>query len=426
MTLLAYRVACLGIWVAISVVGANSLAEDDFPPPEDSVEASDPDFDASPPEASPLPESDSTLDSSGESSSASGLPPIEARTYNVKISRLSTSKRVYLFDDLDDAKARVGRILLLKNGEEQIMAFRLLKNYYDRKQFAGSKVRVYNQREHLEIGDSYLGLEKVADLGIPKRTAHERRMDERDLKDLETQMGMGDALSGREGRKKKKGAGGAGGEDDDLGEGDPDLDGAGGAPFNAEEIEKSESEEEDALARITVDEVKPLDVDKTWLSGMGGLVNNAGDFYMGFGLKYGTTLKHMLAMKRKNKQDSLVLEGSVYLYKVILPNVGADNEPTGTNASFTVLPIVATIRYNIFYAGGFGFFVYGGFGKNLVLTSTNDTEDIDESGTGDGTERLSGFVPAFGGGAFVQVGPRWQVRLDIGYDFVGAGIVLRY
>lgn len=93
------------------------------------------------------------------------LPEIEAKTYEVRASKVSKSNRVYVFDDLEKREPRLGRIILVRKGDQPVKAFRVLKLYPERNQFAVKRVRVYGGHDKpLELQTNYIVVEKIADL----------------------------------------------------------------------------------------------------------------------------------------------------------------------------------------------------------------------------------------------------------------------
>jgi hypothetical protein len=124
----------------------------------------------------PPPNSDKSIPLSGGRGAE-----IEALGFDVSASKKSSSLRVYLFDDINSAKPRAGRIMLLRQGKENVMAFRILKNYPGRNQFAAAKIKTYSAPD-LPLGEPFRALLKVADLA--PLTPNQLQEDATDLKDL--------------------------------------------------------------------------------------------------------------------------------------------------------------------------------------------------------------------------------------------------
>ncbi|MGZ3698009.1 MAG: hypothetical protein ACXWP5_07740 [Bdellovibrionota bacterium] len=116
------------------------------------------------------------------------LPDIQARYYPVSVVRHSSSDKVYLLADTSDAKPRPGRILLLRKPDSptdpayQIMAFRILRTYPEKKQFAAKVVKKYGDNRVLSDNSTYSAIEKLSDYTPPTPTPQ----DKADLKELES------------------------------------------------------------------------------------------------------------------------------------------------------------------------------------------------------------------------------------------------
>lgn len=339
------------------------------------------------------------------------LPDIEAATYKVEVNKRSKSSRVYLFDPKETSQnpklPKTGKILLLTSEKQNVMAFRIIKQYPARNQFAGSKVRTYGQGENLEPGDRYTAIEKIADLSFPEYSAHDRELDQFDLKELELEM-----------------------EPIPVPSYDPDLD-AGTSPppgddpnvvnrshkrqkIVEEDLEDIEVKDED-VDPLTPDEVKRFDNDWQWVTAQIAYLANvkpSGEtsYYTGGGIRYGVTFAKYLFAKKPKIQDSLTAELGLFYYTVLGYETDTD--------SFRVLPLIATLRYNLLTSESFGFYFYGGFVKNSVL-SASSASDYARS-------RLSSFGPAAGAGLLFRLGPKWFVRADLGIDCLGAGLLLRF
>jgi len=132
--------------------------------------------------------------------------------------------------------------------------------------------------------------------------------------------------------------------------------------------------------------------------------------YNGGGGRLGLTVGRGLFLRSISTQDSIVMELGLFAYKVL--NFARDGD------TYTIAPLIGTIRYNIWINEGFFFFIYSGLSKNFVISSQRDD--------GDGESLLSTIIPAGGGGFFFRAGPKWFIRFDLGFDMIGAGLVLRF
>ena len=316
------------------------------------------------------------------------LPNIEAKTLPVKIVRRSNSNKIYLIEDIKNRQPQVGRILLLKRDEEPFMAFRVLALYPEKQFIAAKRVRKYPGHRVLDDGESFTALEKVADLASLQTSAKDRA----DLKELETAEGL---------QPKHF---------------DPELDSATSpAPENPEKDELQTTD--DLNDTLTIEEGSIIDHHRHWITlGFGYLRNNGPpanptSFYFSAGnLRYAYNVGQRLFVNKPRLQDSLSIEGGVYLYKSLGFVVTTD--------SYTAMSFAATLRYNLMPSEGFGFFFYTGIIKGFVLAATQQQDS--------GLAALSSILPALGGGLLFQIGPQWYTRIDMGLDTIGLNLVLRF
>ena len=80
------------------------------------------------------------------------------------------------------------------------------------------------------------------------------------------------------------------------------------------------------------------------------------------------------------------------------------------------------IGYLLFESVGsaiISFFGYAGIQKGIVL-SVSDPYDEAE------VDALDAIIPAFGVGLLFKVGPNWMTRVDLGFDQINVGLVLRF
>lgn len=336
------------------------------------------------------------------------LPDIEARSFAVKVARRSTSGKTYLFDDVSDSKTHPGKILLLRRESEPIMAFRVVKIYDEQKQFAAKRVRRYGAYHILDGGESYVALEKVGDVAIPPPTAQ----DKADLKELEAKPDVGPAppptAPGPEVHPFDS--------DLDAGTSPPPSGAVDSENMKDAAHDRDDDEDEQTRFGMTVEEVTPLDPNNQWLSACFGYFNNGGNYFAGAGARYGLSLGKMIFLRKAHLQDSLAVEGGVFFYKILgYTAPGATADPS---SAYSVLPFEATARYNVLFGENFGIFFYGGMMQNIVTNVSG----------GDATTQasLQTILPAVGTGLLFRVGPSWETRVDLGYEMISLGLMLRF
>lgn len=469
------------------------------------------------------------------------LPKIEVKINELTAVRSSTSRRVYL---LKGSNPEVGKILLLRKDDRNIMALRVLKNYSN-DEFAAGQVRTYNDIQYLSYNDQFTALEKIADIEQELAVSEEdQQQDEEDLLQLEEEVAAGvlpeetdpdlsvaeDDIGLEEGTAEtlseenlnmsdeelladqsdtlsenteefleepaedfestelppvaseldgtdseefanedfsleaeepldsanlepsseetdteygdteyddgelEENAEGEKYEDEfeaDTSESVADaevLDDTDSSEFDPEvdhsrgEIEKMkyyvdlDESSDEALSRIVIEEVEPLDLNSSWLSAQFAYLRNLKSddlpaYYSALGLRYGLNLFSRALFRSETVQDSLTLEGGAFLYKIL-------NYEGVSNDAYTVAPLIATGRYNVMIGESFGIFAYFGAVKNFVLSNFQGSDDA--------IARLSGVLPAWGGGLLFRIGPNWNLRVDAGIDMIGGGLVLRF
>ncbi len=207
------------------------------------------------------------------------------------------------------------------------------------------------------------------------------------------------------------------GEDDDKAEEEPKK--------ISEVVRNVPPEEGDiTIAKITVQENVVYDRDRYWLTFSTGLLYSRGDatasapvaLRAGFGMQFGFNIANKVFTSEGSTQDSLTLEGGLFFYKVL--NLLEESD------SYNVLPLIARARYNIMFTETFWIFLSGGFLKNVVISSTQGTASAAEFTNAQAA--LGSFIPIFGTGVIIKIGPQWHLRVDLGLDMVGGGLILRF
>jgi len=351
------------------------------------------------------------------------LPSIEARKYKISVVRRSNSNRVYLFDDVEKRTPDVNHLILAKADDDPVMAFRVLKYYPEKNQFAARWVKKYEGYKHLNKNSSYQAVEKLSDKTLAPPTAQ----DKADIKEIENQEGLSSDLPPATLPDKSDTEESTTyelGPPEKLPEVvsfDTELDaGTSPSPDN-EEDDDAERLEEDNDDPITVDEIAPIDRNRHWLGAEGGYFRNGSTegqspYYKALGLRYGITLGSMILIRKAHAQDSLVLEGGTFLYKIL--GFFSTTSSATPNDSYTVLPIMGDLRYNILVSEDFGLFFYGGFVHSMVIETVNPDKRA--------LAVLSSSYPTGGGGFLFRMGPNWLARINLGIDLIGAGLLLRF
>lgn len=381
------------------------------------------------------------------------LPPIEARSYDIVIARRSSSQRVYLFDNPSGREPQVGRILILKRGEGEdrhnVMAFRIVRVYPEKKQFAVRRLRWYLHYRVLDPGMSFLAVEKKGDLKIPALSTE----DIEDLNEVEGGRNIPGVIDADtdpsrnphshlnrnlklnpydegvdiNGVRIKK-------YDPMLDAGDipPPVDGLSDAAksdagtrndkvqdesrdIDDEVFDLMDGDDDEALSGI--DEIRAFEPHHHSLSAELGAIRNNGPngssgVFKSPLFRYSFNPTNTLFVRSATVQDSFTVEIALGGY-----NVTNFSAPTAGD-SYTVFFAGPAARYNLFITENIGFFLYGGIIRNWLIASNNASEPHRAS--------LSSLIPAGGGGVLLKIGPSWFVRVNAGYDGLTGGIALRF
>jgi len=386
-------------------------------------------------------------------------PPILAKTYSVLVQRRSNSNRLYLLQKTTPGLPEVGRILLVKEGDEALMAFRVVKTYTGTPIVAAKKIFQYGELPHLQRGESYTAVEKLADIEFDEsrsadpRQKADRFLDEKDSEPVAQELAEVEngnaALTDSEMPKRAKAGSGLPSTQpfDPVLDGGPIPGSRGAAARDRESVNElmpdgvdgdvlSEAEARATLENprvpivqagedpyagdgqtqaLIAEEIDTIDIYRHGLSTGIGTFKNIGKTGQaisaaGVQLRYGYTAGNMLLLKSAAYQDSLTLEGGIQLYKL--------TNHTVANDSYTVMPIGGYLRYNVFFSQNLGTFFFGGLTKSNVIDSANSSADA--------LTALNGFIPSAGVGLLVRVGPHWEVRGDIGIDMQAVGLMVRF
>jgi hypothetical protein len=325
-------------------------------------------------------------DAFGDANSQLGkLPSIEAKIYNVQIVRPSKSGRVYLIQKNDSDLPEIGRIFLLKDSATPAMAFRVLKTYPENQQIAAKRVRVYPGFDELAVDAQFRAYEKKGNIAITPPPSSE---DQADLMDLEQSPAPAELQSeptaATEVTENK--------ENDEF-----ETEVRGDPGEQDVEVHDDTSVDEDYAS---------YDYFPNWLTVPFGMyLGNSqlpgSSTQKGTGLLYG----------RNMGSRSFTLEGGFFYYK-------AAGDVAGVSKSYTLMPLVGMGRFNFPVTENVLFFLYGGVQYKWVIGNLGATPRE--------LQRIAVAAPLAGLGVFVQVGPNWFLKFNLGIDSVLGGIALRF
>jgi hypothetical protein len=356
-----------------------------------------------PPPPVPIPQDISPEATADSSSDPESLPDIEAKIRHLKVLKASTSRRVYLMDipitpDPNAQAAETGekpserKLLLIREGEENIMALRVLRDIHGTSQVIAKKIKQYANYEALDIGREYYALEKLSDIIPPPPTPQ----DQADMAEVEPPPLAFD----------------------------PDLDTGSSPPpgsYDDSALDSRRDREERLGASIEEKNIR-FEKQRNWIAVGFGLVRNTPDedptaakFYTGAGIRYGVDLIHRLFVTRDERIDTLTFEGSLFYYSI--SGLNASEGATALD-TYNIAPVIGTARYTYYYNEDFGLFFYGGLMKNFITSSENANEDR--------VLNLSRSTTIGGVGALLRVGPQWYTRVDAGLDMISANLMIRF
>jgi len=348
------------------------------------------------------------------------VKPIEAEEFNTKALKKSRSGRVILFEDNGENKPRPGKILLLKNAQDEIAAVRVLKNYPGK--FAAKVVLSFKQAD---VGQEYRALKKLGDKIIAMIKEREKRGKDLDAvktdEDLALEVAPDDNELDRgipapkpQQSKKKPKAG--------LNDGAATKKSQMPEPLFSKDGDELESgddfeikNEDEPMSEVSVNEQTPLEPSRHAVSVQYAQIRsidkkNDPAQYSGIGIRYGYNIWKNVFLKRKTLQDMITAEASLFYYSIsgfILPE-----------DTVKVIPMIGTVRYCLLVGENLTFFGYAGFIRNNVSTS--------DSALSNQTTILATTKPALGAGTMIKIGPSWAARLDFGTDLFGIGAVLKF
>lgn len=330
------------------------------------------------------------------------LPEISAKISSVTIDKRSASSRVYLIQNQGPTTnlPAEGRVVLFKNAAGPVMGGLVLKTYPEKNQFAVKNVRDYgNGSLPMEPAQPFTALEKLSDLAppIPATSTQDRA----DLKEIAPPAPIAQPAT----------------ELPPLAASATTAPPVTASPAPALSPALSNDEDDDDESGVAIEEIKPLDKYNNWLTGELGFLRNSDatgtstTYFAGGGIRYGLSLGKRLLFARPHLQDSLAAEVGVFYYKIV-------NFIANAGDGYNVMPIIPTLRYNLTLSEEFSLFFYGGIMFNFASGVANANAQV--------TTNLGAAQLAVGTGALFRLGPNFDGRIDLGYDMLGLGLVLRF
>jgi hypothetical protein len=92
--------------------------------------------------------------------------------------------------------------------------------------------------------------------------------------------------------------------------------------------------------------------------------------------------------------------------------------------SYTIIPVQAALRYHVWLNRVFGIYFYGGVLYNYLQDSSQGT--LKNSVYDAALVSLKTIYPSAGTGMFLNIGPGWNLRFNLGFELFSAGLMLRF
>ncbi|MBC7384918.1 MAG: hypothetical protein H7301_02000 [Cryobacterium sp.] len=331
---------------------------------------------------------------------------IEARAYDVRTIRPSRSGRVYLFEKFDSLMPVDGKIFLLREGDQPIMALRVMRTYAQTKRIAAKKLRAYPGFELLGRGSRYRAFEKLGDKVLPVPPTAE---DLQDLKELESAPIENLPTVPVDESTNETPVAAPEAPNEAAPEIPAEVARVSEAPESQESgTESEEHHDEDLELREEAEEGETDHYFPNQFTMTIGNVPNSSvpgpSFKFSGGLLYARKLT-----------PSFALEGGFYYYK---SQGDLDIDGVTTTVSMTVIPVVGTLRYQSRLTDLWTGYLYGGVVYPFIANSIGAPVKL--------LQKVQVISPAVGVGAFLQTGPNWYLRLNFGLDSMTVGVMLRY
>lgn len=332
---------------------------------------------------------------------------IEAKAYDLTTIRPSKSGRVYLFQKSDAEMPVDGKIFLLREGETPVMAFRVLKTYPQSMRIAAKKLLPYEGFAALDRGSKYRAFEKVGDKVTPVPPSPE---DLNDIQELESAPAEEVPAAPPE-ETPPAPAEETPPPPEDLTETPPPEPPAEEAPPAEPTPEASPAPapeppgDENVEMKDTDDEEEADEIGiyyPNFITMSVGLINNAN--VIGPNPKLGGSLAYS-----RNFGSEWAGEFGLSYYK---------SGNTDTGVTMTAMMFTGTVRYLHRFTDMWTAYAYAGGASTYISSQIGATKDQ--------LAKAQFPIPAFGVGVFLQTGPNWYLRGNLGYDSVGLGISLRF
>lgn len=324
---------------------------------------------------------------------------VAAKVYDLKVIRPSHSGSMYLFLKDNNKMPEVGRVFLLKNGMTPVMGFRVIKTYPEKNEIAAKKIKKYPGYEMLSAESFFKAYEKLGALSDAALTAS----DLTDLNELEGgTVPVPSATISEENSSSTNALEALPALEDNHEE----VTGISDSTENSSNDENEDSEDDSESDKAPLGFLKNFT--EFNFGSFKGKNLPGGSSSSGFSLQYSKLL---------SDKTSGVLAGEVGLgYYKSSGDVTIDDEPV--SQSFTILPLSMRLRYHFSLKENWSYYLYGGFLYNIVSSQFGASETE--------VKNAQTIMPGIGVGVYIPTGPDWYLRVNLGTEFLGIGVALRF
>ena len=291
------------------------------------------------------------------------------------------------------------------------MAMRIIRMYPGKNQFAAKRVKRYGDVDQLQQGTVLLAIEKIADLKPYQTVEEEELKDEAELDEIEKvetktpeQKVVAEKLDKAPPKNQAFSS-----TLPSTKKFDSVLDAEAKGDLHDPKDDETESPEQSIIAKSDHD----LDPNRNLLGADVSAIRNVAPgggtstYFTGVAFRYGYTLLNKPFFMSATLQDSITIETILFYYRVL--------NYTGVLDSYNVTSPCLILRENFHTSDTFTFFIYAGGIYNYIFSSFNQQ-----------SSSLQNFGIAGGVGFLYRMGPRWDLRMNFGYESLSGGIALRF
>ena len=361
---------------------------------------------------------------------------------------------------------KTGNIILVSDEQKPVMAFRVLKTEEDTGELIGKRVRRYDTTGELSVNQPYTEIEKIADLvSPPPPEPNQYNPNARPELDPNAQKNLAKINNATGTQDSNAPPLLDGGPSPTPAEASvPPMIGSNGTPANTEalnpvtsgsmDVEKFDNDLDSSTSphdlnqghhrqakKESTDEEIPsemlevkndLEVEeravlwpfKNMVGIEAGSYRNTSNFSFagatsnsGFSGYYSHTLNRNVFIEHSSVQDSINFESGFAYY--------SRTNFTGNNDSYTLLPLRAELRYDIYLSEAWALSGYVGLQYNFLLGTDNvdtKTYPVEQQAI----DALEGPQATLGLAVFYNIGPQWYLRADLGWDRLALGLSVKW